>query len=87
MSWSCSSSKVLVVAAVGVPWCGDMGSSSATPAVSPQKHQHLCNILDIADISTEQAVSREGSPMENWLITLPKTDSQVSENWGHSGGT
>ncbi|RMC03975.1 hypothetical protein DUI87_19312 [Hirundo rustica rustica] len=45
--------------------------------MSPQKLQHLCDIPNIADISTEQEVSQEGGPVENWLVTLPKVDNQL----------
>lgn len=70
------------MAVAGVPWCGDEGGSAVTPAVSPQKLQHLCNIPDIADISSEQAASREGGPVEKRLLTLPKADKQVLGSWG-----
>ncbi|NXU28055.1 JAK3 kinase, partial [Thalassarche chlororhynchos] len=52
----------------GVSWsCG--GSES---------RQHFCDFPDIADISIKQA-SREGSPVENRIVTLTKTDNRVLE--------
>ncbi|NXR03808.1 JAK3 kinase, partial [Sagittarius serpentarius] len=40
--------------------------------------QHFCDFPDIADISIKQA-SREGSPVENRIVTLTKTDNRVLE--------
>ncbi|NXS48810.1 JAK3 kinase, partial [Balaeniceps rex] len=52
----------------GISWsCG--GSES---------RQHFCDFPDIADISIKQA-SREGSPVENRIVTLTKTDNRVLE--------
>uniref|UniRef100_A0A8C4UL83 Tyrosine-protein kinase n=1 Tax=Falco tinnunculus TaxID=100819 RepID=A0A8C4UL83_FALTI len=52
----------------GISWsCG--GSES---------RQHFCDFPDIADISIKQ-VSREGSPVENRVVTLTKTDNRVLE--------
>lgn len=87
VSWSCGDSEVLVVAVAGVPQCGDVGGGGVTLAASPQKCQHLCDFPDIADISPEQAASREGGPMETQLITLPKVDSWVLGAGGGFGGS
>ncbi|KAM9265266.1 tyrosine-protein kinase JAK3 [Morus bassanus] len=52
----------------GVSWsCGDSES-----------RQHFCDFPDIADIGIKQA-SREGSPVENRIVTLTKTDNRVLE--------
>ncbi|NXT88761.1 JAK3 kinase, partial [Anhinga rufa] len=52
----------------GVSWsCGDTES-----------RQHFCDFPDIADISIKQA-SWEGSPVENRIVTLTKTDNRVLE--------
>ncbi|KAF1513171.1 Tyrosine-protein kinase JAK3, partial [Eudyptula minor] len=52
----------------GISWSCD-GSES---------RQHFCDFPDIADISIKQA-SREGSPVENRIVTLTKTDNRVLE--------
>ncbi|KAM6040252.1 tyrosine-protein kinase JAK3 [Theristicus caerulescens] len=52
----------------GVSWsCG-----------SSESRQHFCDFPDIADISIKQA-SWEGSPVENRIVTLTKTDNRVLE--------
>lgn len=52
----------------GVSWsCG-----------SPESRQHFCDFPDIADVSIKQA-SRDGSPVENRIVTLTKTDNRVLE--------
>ncbi|XP_068775653.1 tyrosine-protein kinase JAK3 isoform X2 [Struthio camelus] len=52
----------------GVSWsCG-----------SAESRQHFCDFPDIADISIKQA-SRDGSPVENRIVTLTKTDNRVLE--------
>ncbi|NXK55318.1 JAK3 kinase, partial [Chauna torquata] len=52
----------------GISWsCG--GSES---------RQHFSDFPDIADISIKQA-SRDGSPVENRIVTLTKTDNRVLE--------
>ncbi|NXS92296.1 JAK3 kinase, partial [Jacana jacana] len=43
-----------------------------------ENRQHFCDFPDIADISIKQA-SREGSPVENRIVTLTKTDNRVLE--------
>ncbi|XP_075031689.1 tyrosine-protein kinase JAK3 [Calonectris borealis] len=43
-----------------------------------ESRQHFCDFPDIADISIKQA-SREGSPVENRIVTLTKTDNRVLE--------
>uniref|UniRef100_A0A8B9VLW0 Tyrosine-protein kinase n=1 Tax=Anas zonorhyncha TaxID=75864 RepID=A0A8B9VLW0_9AVES len=59
----------------GVSWSrGCRGS----PLVSPQSRQHFCDFPDIADVSIKQA-SRDGSPVENRIVTLTKTDNRVLE--------
>ncbi|XP_035169059.1 tyrosine-protein kinase JAK3-like, partial [Oxyura jamaicensis] len=52
----------------GVSWsCG-----------SSESRQHFCDFPDIADVSIKQA-SRDGSPVENRIVTLTKTDNRVLE--------
>ncbi|NWU73385.1 JAK3 kinase, partial [Pterocles burchelli] len=52
----------------GIAWsCG--GSES---------RQHFCDFPDVADISIKQA-SRDGSPVENRLVTVTRTDNRVLE--------
>ncbi|XP_059687942.1 tyrosine-protein kinase JAK3 [Gavia stellata] len=43
-----------------------------------ESRQHFCDFPDIADISIKQA-SRDGSPVENRIVTLTKTDNRVLE--------
>ncbi|NXX62929.1 JAK3 kinase, partial [Scopus umbretta] len=43
-----------------------------------ESRQHFCDFPDIADISIKQA-SREGSPVENRIVTLTRTDNRVLE--------
>lgn len=60
------------------------GGCRGSPLVSPQSRQHFCDFPDIADVSIKQA-SRDGSPVENRIVTLTKTDNRVLVSWG--GGT
>ncbi|XP_074019874.1 tyrosine-protein kinase JAK3 [Numenius arquata] len=46
--------------------------------VGSESRQHFCDFPDIADISIKQA-SRDGSPVENRIVTLTKTDNRVLE--------
>ncbi|XP_021234698.1 tyrosine-protein kinase JAK3 [Numida meleagris] len=43
-----------------------------------ESRQHFCDFPDIADVSIKQA-SRDGSPVENRIVTLTKTDNRVLE--------
>ncbi|NXT78586.1 JAK3 kinase, partial [Zapornia atra] len=55
---------------------GDCGVSWS--CCGSESRQHFCDFPDIVDISIKQA-SREGSPVENRIVTLTKTDNRVLE--------
>ncbi|XP_064325582.1 tyrosine-protein kinase JAK3 isoform X1 [Phalacrocorax carbo] len=76
VSWSCGDSEVQVGGCAGGSRGGGRGGQ---PQSCPQQsRQHFCDFPDIADISIKQA-SREGSPVENRIVTLTKTDNRVLE--------
>ncbi|NXV82433.1 JAK3 kinase, partial [Atlantisia rogersi] len=55
---------------------GDCGVSWS--CCGSESRQHFCDFPDIVDISIKQA-SWEGSPVENRIVTLTKTDNRVLE--------
>uniref|UniRef100_A0A8C3J8W3 Tyrosine-protein kinase n=1 Tax=Calidris pygmaea TaxID=425635 RepID=A0A8C3J8W3_9CHAR len=57
---------------------GESGVSWSCLGSEVRSRQHFCDFPDIADISIKQA-SREGSPVENRVVTLTKTDNRVLE--------
>ncbi|NXV16179.1 JAK3 kinase, partial [Cepphus grylle] len=63
-------------AAIAIHVAGESGVSWS--CVGSESRQHFCDFPDIADISIKQA-SREGSPVENRVVTLTKTDNRVLE--------
>ncbi|NXW60078.1 JAK3 kinase, partial [Eurystomus gularis] len=63
-------------AAITIHVAGESGVSWSCGA--PESHQHFCDFPDIADITIKQA-SRDGSPVENRVVTLTKTDNRVLE--------
>ncbi|NXF55815.1 JAK3 kinase, partial [Oceanites oceanicus] len=76
VSWSCGGSEVRAGGCAGGSHGG--GRKSQPQLCPPQSRQHFCDFPDIADISIKQA-SREGSPVENRVVTLTKTDNRVLE--------
>ncbi|NXN23796.1 JAK3 kinase, partial [Nycticryphes semicollaris] len=61
---------------IAIHVAGESGVSWS--CVGSESRQHFCDFPDIADISIKQA-SREGSPVENRVVTLTKTDNRVLE--------
>ncbi|NXW39106.1 JAK3 kinase, partial [Phaetusa simplex] len=61
-------------AAIAIHVAGESGISWS--CVGSESRQHFCDFPDIADISIKQA-SREGSPVENRVVTLTKTDNRT----------
>ncbi|NXP05465.1 JAK3 kinase, partial [Thinocorus orbignyianus] len=59
---------------ISIHVAGESGISWS--CLGSESRQHFCDFPDIADISVKQA-SREGSPVENRLVTLTKTDNRV----------
>ncbi|XP_010217800.1 PREDICTED: tyrosine-protein kinase JAK3-like [Tinamus guttatus] len=54
------------------------GSGVSWSCSGAESRQHFCDFPDIADISIKQA-SRDGSPAENRVVTVTKTDTRVLE--------